>query len=476
MKPTENQMKPLGPFAAGAVSPVRPPLSEKIAELVEHYPVAGIHRQFIRNLGGEIVYASPLHDHRHQGRWLCLVRFGEQIERLFGFSSEIPLIYDFHNDLQIRTANRLSEYLKELPADRRTVSGEVSFLSTPDPRTKEKSLKWSSPDRILIPMPANDSEGPEGLLRAMSQLLFTRDLYAARGIVTGRNFFGRHQLIGSVMNDIGQQRVPGIFGLRKTGKTSLLHEIIRTSRKADQTSGRRRVFVYQDLEHLSGFHGDPVGELLSDLRMEIWKELKDAGFRTSEVAELSETASLTEFRSALHQLLGRLDEDQELILILDEIEHLCHPSAENTEGTPATEKVPQLFAVFRKLVQENTNFGLVLSGLASASVEAAQLYGRENPLFSLAVPYYLGPFNDEEGSGLLRQVGEQVGLRWDDDAVVLALAESGGAPREPRSPRLARGRPALQRGSAGGSQHGCRDAGRSRRRRGPRLEPRPDLA
>jgi hypothetical protein len=83
--------------------------------------------------------------------------------------------------------------------------------------------------------------------------------------------------------------------------------------------------------------------------------------------------------------------------------------------------------VFRKLVQESRNFGLVISGLASASIEASELYGRPNPLFSFAKPYYIGPFNDEEGNALLRGVGKQVGLNWMDNAVSLAMAETGGS-------------------------------------------------
>jgi len=423
-------MRPLGPFAEGAIPAVRAPLSDKIVELVRHYPVAAIHRRLVRNLGGEFVFATQLRTtgkRRDEGKWLCLVRFGKVIERRFGFIAEIPLIYDHHHDLQIRTVDRIPDFLRQLPSDRRTVKGDVSFISTQDPRTEDKAFMWSSPTRVLIPMPSSELAEPNSLLAAMSRLLFTRDLYAVRGAVTGRDFFGRHRLIGAVMNDVNQGRVPGIFGLRKTGKTSLLQEIVRSCRHADQRTGRKRAFVYQDLEHLSGFHGDPVAELLNDLREAIRQELQKSGLRTFEVAELGEDVSLPEFRRALDQLLSRLGEGEELVLMLDEIEHLCHPNAETEEGTPSTEKVPQLFGVLRKLVQERPNFGLVISGLASASIEASELYGRENPLFSLAVPYFLGPFNAEEGGGLLRQVGEQVGLRWDDDAVALALSETGGS-------------------------------------------------
>jgi hypothetical protein len=55
------------------------------------------------------------------------------------------------------------------------------------------------------------------------------------------------------------------------------------------------------------------------------------------------------------------------------------------------------------------------------------VYGRPNPLFTFAKPYYLGPFTDAEGTDLLRGVGKQVGLTWADGALELAMAESGGS-------------------------------------------------
>jgi hypothetical protein len=205
--------------------------------------------------------------------------------------------------------------------------------------------------------------------------------------------------------------------------------MVRSSKVSDQRAGRRRAFIYQDLEHLSGFDaGDPVAELVADLVDSLRAGLKAAELRTKEMAELLADVSLPHLRSALDLLLSRLQTDQEVVLILDEVEYLCPPRAERQEGNPINQKVPQLFGVFRKLVQERDNFGLVISGLASASVEASELYGRPNPLFSFAKPYYIGSFNDSEGTDLLRGIGKQVGLTWTDDAIRLAMSETGGSP------------------------------------------------
>jgi hypothetical protein len=419
--------RPLRAFSEGALQQVlHVELARKLTKLHEELPISRHHRDLVQMLGGEYIYTAPIPG-RARGKWLVLLRFGQVLEQRFGLTAELPLIYDGHTDLQIRTADGIPEFLTTLPDNRRSVSSEISFISTPDPFMTEKAHRWSRTDRLLIPMPWDQNLTAEGLLDIISRNVFSRDLYSMRGAVTGKDFFGRQRLMSAVLEDVRNGRVPGIFGMRKSGKTSLLKEVIRSSKASDAQFQRQRAFVYQDLEHLSGFDaGDPVAELVADLIEAFRAELKAVGLRTKEVADLSADVSLPQLRSALDLLLSRLAANQELILVLDEIEYLCPPQAEVQAATPLNQKVPQLFGVFRKLVQERKNFGLVVSGLASASVEASELYGRPNPLFTFAKPYYLGPFTDAEGADLLRGVGKMVGLVWSDDAVQLVMSETGG--------------------------------------------------
>jgi hypothetical protein len=421
--------QPLPGFSRGAIQQVsHVDLTRQLAKLHGEHPISRAHRNLVQQLGGEFVYAAALPG-RVRSRWLVLVRFGEVVEQRFGMSAEVPLIYDHHSDLQIRMVDSIPDFLRRyLPGSRNSVSPELCFLSTPDPYMDEKAHRWSRPDRLLIPLPSNPDVGPEELLDVLSSVVFSRDLYSVRGAVTGRDFFGRQRLMAAVLDDVHSTRVPGVFGMRKSGKTSLLQEMIRSSAASDARTRRQRAFIYQDLEHLSGFDaGDPVAELVADLIESLRAGLKAVGLRTKEIAELPADASLPQLRSALDLLLSRLSADQEMILLLDEVEYLCPPQAERQAGNPVNQKVPQLFGVFRKLVQERGNFGLVISGLASASVEASELYGRPNPLFTFAKPYYLGPFTDTEGADLLRGVGKQVGLTWTDESIQLAMAETGGS-------------------------------------------------
>ena len=127
--------------------------------------------------------------------WLVLLRFGAVLESRFGFTREIAVIYSPFEDLQIRTTDSIERYLSRLPEDRRSVSNNETFVWAPDPRLHTKLDSWSRPSRVLIPLPDRrkivaEDRVPQ-FIAALAERLASRDLYSARGYVTGDQFFGR---------------------------------------------------------------------------------------------------------------------------------------------------------------------------------------------------------------------------------------------------------------------------------------------
>jgi hypothetical protein len=247
-----------------------------------------------------------------------------------------------------------------------------------------------------------------------------------RGYVTGDQFFGRGGELQQIADSIRQQEVVGVFGLRKTGKTSLLHELIRTRDSEIGPRGEQRLLVYQDLEYLPSLSEDPVPELIQDIAENLRRRLKKNGLRTQELAELPERATPTEFRRRLDLLLERLEGVASIVLILDEIEYLCPPNPGSDTSSEAFQRVRQLFGGLRKLVQERDNFGFLLAGLARTAIESPELFGAPNPLYSFARPLYLRPFTIEESGEMLNAVGRRVSLHWTPEAIAIAYEFSGG--------------------------------------------------
>lgn len=397
-----------------------------LAELATIYPQSKDHRDALRELDSDFVYAAPVVGGSRVTTdiWITTIRLAPLLEDRFGIYREIAAIYSPHADLQGRTISRIPDLLNLLPPERRGFASGVVFFWAPDTRLVAKLDQFTKTEQVLIPLIGS---GGQDQLRAISSRLYSQDLYRERTYVTGDQFFGRRTLLQELRADLHSQKVPAIFGTRKTGKTSILQELVRTS-KSNSDSGLIEVFIYQDLEHLPALtSGDPIPELMMDLAQSTRVALKERGLRTKELAELPSRPSILQFRQALSTtLLHRDNVELSLVLILDEIEHLCPPDANNLATSAETDKVPQFFGVLRKLVQELDNFNFAIAGLASAVVESGELFGRHNPLFSLTNTYYLAPFEYDESRELLRGIGARLGLEWENDAIRVVHDETGG--------------------------------------------------
>ncbi|MBS2989974.1 putative DNA binding domain-containing protein [Rhodococcus erythropolis] len=427
-------------YADGAVSPQRhPDILNKLEILAREYPVSLDHRKAFQKLGSEYVYARQLMGEEvYRKTWIVLLRFSRSIEDRFGISAEVLIVYTPHHDLQIRTPALCDDILTYLPEDRKNVTKWIRYLWAPDVRLDTKLEDFSSTAMIYLPLSKLDSPGAdENLIKDIAKRIHSKDLYAQHGSVTGDQFFGRKMLLNSIESNIRMQQIPALFGMRKTGKTAILKELERQNKKRSREGATRFVYVYQDLEDVPEIEfGNPVTSLLPDFAEKIRSRLHENGFRTQELAELNDSCDLLDFKRALQKILSHpSSRDLHLVLILDEIEHLCPPGADTAGATSTSTLIPQFFGVLRKLVQETRPtenvqstgaLSLVLAGLASASVESRELYGRENPLFNFAKPYYVSPFDKGETDDLLRVLGRRQGVEWDNRAVDMVQAETGG--------------------------------------------------
>lgn len=420
---------PLPEFASRAVTAAHVALRSPLTRLASDYPVAAAHRRNLRMLGSDIVFARRIDRGVLRDCQLVLIRFGGIVEQRFGFTAELPALYSPHSDLQLRTVNSLAEALKYLPPERESVPTDIWFVWCRDPRTLERLEDWSNPDRIFLPLldQADDASDALAQLRAISTRIYSRDLYEERQAVSGAKFFGRQPLVRELRDGLAAGQVLGIFGMRKSGKTSLLRQLNEVLVKHEEAHGRRCAFVYQDLEHVGApEYGHPALEVLPDLGDAAQIALKTAGMRTKEVAELPEHPGLQTFHRAIGRLLEKLEPSDLLVVALDEIENLCPPGAESAPLAAGGAEVAQLFACLRKLYQEHDNFRLVISGLSSASVEASSLYTKANPLFEAATVHFLTPFNTSETYELLNGIGRRIGLSWSEPVVASANETTSG--------------------------------------------------
>jgi serine/threonine-protein kinase len=360
------------------------------------------------------------------GSWLLYVRLSEDLGAIFGIERELLVYCVNAADLQARVYNQLSW---EMGKARRQVEDMRACVVISDTRAAARVEQMSGGETILLaPIVVQNLVGQDQhgdalgqLSRVLSKWWFARDLYVQYTPVMGRAFFGRSQDVQRLNRSIAEGRSIGLFGLRKIGKTSLLREVQR--RGLDQPNS---ITVVHDLQ-ISAGRGSAEHAAWSISR-NISKVLQKTGLLTRDKIRrfFNPGSSYDPERAYIADLIDGLDgalsgelEELRVGLYLDEIECLWPPGKEPVKGTL------ELFQGLRAIAQSTGRLTIVVAGVNSSVAEQTLMAGIDNPLFGMLEPMYLGPLDSDDAIALIRDLGKQMGFRWErGDA--LALASSLG--------------------------------------------------
>ena len=414
--PTAPSTRQFGWRSGAVAAPQHPDLLANVERVRSKYRVISDHIDALRSLGSQVVYAGFCRQDGFRDCAIVHVRFSGAIEAGFGFTREVMIFYSPHEDLQVRTFQAAA---RELGGADRTVTPDIFFVWSPDQRLRIKLNDWSRPAKLAIPLLIDD-EDELSLITLLRDYIYARDLFYMTTPVSGASFFGRRTLLQSMRDDVFNQRVTGVFGLRKSGKTSILMQL------KEELQEDKVVTVLMDLEAFASPPEDPTDDIVSDLRRRLIAELKGHKLRTQELSQLQERPSILDLKNALQAILKHLHKDgHRILLLLDEIEYLT-PADRIDIAEGDMPRIAQLLSALRSIVQESENFTFVLSGLTSAIVEGGRLYGRPNPLFSWAKAVYVKPLEREEADDLASTVGGKMGIQIEPGALEALHEASGG--------------------------------------------------
>jgi hypothetical protein len=256
----------------------------------------------------------------------------------------------------------------------------------------------------------------EGLVLAAEVekwLGLTFDPYAESKPVTGVfSFFGREAQITQLLRNLENGTSFGIFGLRKMGKTSLLKTL------------RDRAPYPVTL-----VSAQPSLTALYQRSFEYWAQwIKVHYHREWQPPKITRDESPGAFATKIIGLFDWLKSeglDARLGLFLDEAETIV-PDPEETG-----EKLHLylgLVRALRGLIDEDHPLTLVVASL-NPSITRINNWGREqNPTYSLFKENNLPPLTQDDCIQMVRNIGSQVGLVYDEDSLQAIADLSGGHP------------------------------------------------
>jgi hypothetical protein len=241
--------------------------------------------------------------------------------------------------------------------------------------------------------------------------------YETRGPVSSAfAFFGREQLLGKLQRRLDQSQTVGLFGLRKMGKSSMLHAL------------RNRAPFPMALVSMQTVERDGLGAFY-DRIFRSWADwLKVHCDLEWPMPAVSPDDSPAVCVTRIYELLDWLEEhglDARVGLLMDEIENILP----HRDGSgPNLERYLELLGAFRGLVDEEPRFHLVIASLNPALTRINAWGPRQNPTFSLFYEEYLPPLNHEDCMQMVSNIGSQIDLRYDQASLEEIARLSGGHP------------------------------------------------
>jgi predicted ATPase/TolA-binding protein len=242
-----------------------------------------------------------------------------------------------------------------------------------------------------------------------------RDLFDRRLPISDQlNFFGRERIADNLIDRLRGGDSVALFGLRKMGKSSLLHYIGDRLdcpvSLVDLETGTDLVGIYnhilEDWARCARFNASGV----------TWTPPRVA-------VSPDPSATFTEAARHLLQFLESHGQTPQLALLVDEFELIAPTESRGFESFLAFARA------LRGLVQERLGqFGLMVAGVDTALVRTNRLGGQQNPFFNFFQEVYLPPLNVEDATQMIRNIGVQMGLEVDDAAARAAVRITGGHP------------------------------------------------
>ena len=341
------------------------------------------------------------------------------IKEGFGIEKETILVLSPYSAMEERTIRAVEMIYEKYPYKNR-VDNLCYFLVSKD----DNVIEWlnlyydvSRNSRIIIPFSFKElisTKTNQWFIRErLRKYSFDKDLFGyTLPLQNDNSFFGRQQILGRYIDAIKRCQNRGVFGLRKTGKTSLLFKINRTIK--EQKIGH--VFFY-DCKNPQ-VRKKRWNELLYDINVSIAGRFGIKNFESGQ----SELGSVSSFKYLMKKASDR---NTKIILIFDEIEYISYFAKQDKHWQE------DYFDFWQTLWSEQSTYAnlcFIICGVNAYITEKDSINGIQNPLFGIIQSEYLTGLTYDETATMIRTLGKRMGLRFEHEAIKLLYEQYGGHP------------------------------------------------
>ncbi|WP_170136809.1 AAA-like domain-containing protein [Mesorhizobium loti] len=344
--------------------------------------------------------------------------------RMFNLEREVVAVFSNYEEFEVRTidafevaASRFNQ-LRIDPICRVLISRDRNIVE------RIKDVLKSDPELpIIIPFTYYElinNRDKSLIINRFRQHFFSRDLFAFESpLKRDTYFFGRTDLINSILSRHRSNENSALFGLRRSGKTSIIFGLERASRLNGQT------FVSIDCQNPS-VHQRRWFQLLPYILRQttIKYSLKHNLIDESKYTELNASDQFFDDIKTLFLALKR----SPIIVAFDEVERISPKTGSSPHWSSGTDFI-LFWQAIRSAFQRHTGvFSFSLIGTNSQCIESAFIEGHDNPIFNGVPIEYIPGFDHSQTSEMVKKLGLYMGLQFNDVVCSKLHDDFGGHP------------------------------------------------
>lgn len=353
-----------------------------------------------------------------------LLKVPEEYTEEFNLSREVVCVFANYKSFEPRTLDAFDTAFDNYQSLR--LENVCRILISADDAIQEHldGLIKSDPEQpIIVPFTYGElsrSVSPNFLRGRFRKYFFTRNLFDFFSpLQKDLYFFGRTQIIQHLVARHDSSENSGLFGLRRSGKTSVIYGVERSM----AVRGKKTAAI--DCQSPS-VHQVRWNELLHRVA-EAVRDAKESKAKISERSAYTPQMASDLFEQDMLRIHSS-KKAEAILLIFDEIERIS-PATAASEHWRTDNDFVYFWQSIRSFFQRNRGvFTFMLVGTNPACIEASTINGQDNPIFGFLPHEYLAPFEVDQVAEMVGRLGRYMGLDFDPMLFGRLTDDFGGHP------------------------------------------------
>ncbi|MDT7460014.1 ATP-binding protein [Citrobacter koseri] len=372
---------------------------------------------YLTNSGAELRIAQSRYNY-------FLMKPTPNTSEMFNIEREIICVFSDYDYFEPRALDFFELVKTRLPKMRTETVCAVLIGNARDTESKVEHLLKSDPEhQIIVPVSYYEMMQDNALIILENKFrkhFYSRDLFSFLSpLKKDTYFFGRSGLINEIVNRFKSGEHTSLFGLRKSGKTSIVYAL---QRRLEMNGD---CFVSLDCESPS-IHGLRWNELLERL-VRLYQEAMQSKLNIDTSGRYDSKNAADSFECDIQKIYNS-NKNSGTVFIFDEIERITPKTGASIHWREDSDFI-YFWQTMRGFYQKHPSiFCYMLVGTNPSCIEAPSLLGHDNPIYASIPSQYVPSFTVEQVRQMVSRLGDYMGLKFDALIAAKLTEDYGGHP------------------------------------------------